>query len=109
MKRNLLDITKQISRNPHKAILTVKDLTDSTYYIFEAKGWRFISLLREIEIRNTQDRLVVYINTQSISARDYIIEQNGDGLLLKFIKDNFEYTLDNDDYIEVEGDIEQYA
>lgn len=109
MKRSLLDITKQISRNPGKTILIPKDLNNSTYFIFEAVGWRFVSILREIELRTTQDRLNVFINTQSISARDYIIEESGNGLLIKFIKSNFEFELDNDDYIEIVGDIERYA
>ena len=109
MKRSLLDITQKISRNPSKAVLTPKDLTNSTYYIFEATGWRFVDILREIQYRTTQDRLQVYINTQSISARDYIVEEGGSGLLIKFIKSNFEFELDNSDYIEIVGDIEQYA
>jgi hypothetical protein len=109
MKRSLLDITQKISRNPGKINLTPKDLTNSTYWIFEAKGWRFVGILREIEYRTTQDRLKIYINTQSISARDYIVEEGGNGLLIKFIKSNFEYNLDTDDYIQIEGDIEQYA
>ncbi len=109
MKRTLLDITQKISRKPQKAILIPKNLTDSTYFIFEAKGWKFVDILREVELRTTQDRLSVYINTQSISARDYVLEQNGSGLLLKFIRNNFEYTLDDGDYIEIEGDIEKYA
>ena len=109
MKRSLLDITKKISRNPGKAVLTPKDLTNSTYWIFEATGWRFVDILREIQYRTTQDRLQVYINTQAISARDYIVEEGGSGLLIKFIKSNFEFNLDNNDYIEVKGDIEQYA
>jgi hypothetical protein len=109
MKRSLLDITQKISRNPGKVVLTPKDLTNSTYWIYEAKGWRFVGILREIEYRTTQDRLQVYINTQSINARDYIVEEGGSGLLIKFIKSNFEFNLDDDDYIEVKGDIEQYA
>ena len=109
MKRSLLDITQKISRNPGKAVLTSKDLTNSTYWIFEATGWRFVDILREIQYRTTQDRLQVYINTQSISARDYIVEEGGSGLLIKFIKSNFEFELDNSDYIEIVGDIEQYA
>jgi hypothetical protein len=109
MKRSLLDITQKISRNPGKAVLTPKDLTDSTYFIFEASGWRFVSILREIEYRTMQDRLKLFINTQTISARDYIIEEKGNGLLIKFIKSNFEFQLDNNDYIEIVGDIEQYA
>ena len=109
MKRSLLDITQKISRKPGKAVLTPKDLTNATHFIFEAKGWRFIELLREIEYRTTQDRLRVILNTQHISAEDYIIEQGSEGLLIKFIKNNFEFTLDNADYIEIKGDIENYA
>jgi len=110
MKRTLLDITQKISRNPGKTNLTPKDLNDSIYYIFEASGWRFVDILREIEYRTTQDRLKVYVNTQSISPRDYIVEEGGSGLLVKFRKDKFlEYQLDADDYIQIEGDIEQYA
>jgi hypothetical protein len=109
MKRNLLDITQKISRKPGKAVLTPKDLTNSIYWVYEATGWRFASILREIEYRTTQDRLQVYINTQAISGTDYIAEDGGNGLLVKFIKSRFEFTLDNDDYIEIKGDIEQYA
>ena len=109
MKRSLLDITKKISRTPIKVVLTAKDLDNSTYWIFEARGYKFVDVLREIELRTTQDRVTIYINTQNISARDYVIEQGGDGLLVKFIKNNFEYQLDTDDYIEIKGDIEQYA
>ena len=109
MKRSLLDITQKISRKPGKAVLIPKDLTNSTYWIYQAVGWRFVDILREIQYRTTQDRLQVYINTQAISARDYIVEEGGSGLLIKFIKSNFEFTLDDDDYIEIKGDIEQYA
>jgi len=109
MKRSLLDITQKISRNPGKTNLTPKDLTNSTYSIWEATGWRFVDILREIQYRTTQDRLKIYINTQSISPIDYIVEDSGNGLLIKFIKNNFEYQLDAQDYIQIEGDIEQYA
>jgi hypothetical protein len=109
MKRSLLDITQKISRKPDKTILTPKDLTNSTHFIYEATGWRFVSILREIEYRTTQDRLQVYINTQAISGTDYIVEEGGNGLLIKFIRSEFQYNLDSQDYIEIKGDIEQYA
>lgn len=109
MKRTLLDITQKISRKVGKTILTSKDLTDSTYYIYEATGWRFVNILREVELRETQDRILVYINTQFINARDYVVESTPTGLEFKFIKSNFEFALDSDDYIEIKGDIEQYA
>ena len=109
MKRSLLDITQKMFRKPGNAILTPKDLNDSNYYIFEATGYKFVDILREIELRETQDRVKVYINTQNISARDYIVENGSNGLLFKFIKNRFEYSLDSDDFIEVKGDIERYA
>jgi len=109
MKRTLLDITQKISRKFGDPELTPKDLNHPTYWIWEAKGWRFVEVLREIEYRTTQDRLRVIVNTQHISAEDYIVEQVGDGLLIKFIKANFQFDLDDNDYIEVTGDIEQYA
>jgi hypothetical protein len=109
MKRSLLDITQKISRKVSKVVLTPKDLNDSIYWIYEAVGWKFVDILREIELRETQDRVSIYINTQNISARDYIIESVSTGLRIKFIKSHFEYNLDDDDYIEVRGDIERYA
>ncbi len=109
MKRTLLDITQKISRKVRKVILVPKNLTDSTYWIYEATNWRFVDILREVELRETQDRVSVYINTQMINARDYIVESTPAGLQFKFIKSHFEFQLDADDYIEVKGDIEQYA
>lgn len=109
MKRTLLDITQKISRKPNKVVLIPKDLNNATYWIFQATNYKFVSVLREVEYRETQDRINVYINTQAISARDYIVEDGSDGLLVKFIKSNFHFDLDSNDYIEIIGDIERYA
>ena len=109
MKRTLLDITQKISRKVIATTLIPKDLNHPTHSIWEAKGFRFVSVLRELQIRTSQDRLDIRINTQSISANDYIIESGSDGLIIKFIKSQFEYELESDDYIEIKGDIEQYA
>jgi len=109
MKRNILDITQKISRNPIKAVLIPKDLTNSIYWIYEATNHRFVVLLREIEYRESQDRVKVFINSQAISNRDFLVEEYSNGLLVKFIKSNFEFNLDNNDYIEIIGDIEKYA
>jgi hypothetical protein len=109
MKRTLLDITQKMFRKPGKSVLILKDLEHPNYWIYEATNWRFVSILREIEYRTTQDRLSLFINTQAINAKDYIIEEGDNGLLIKFIKSNFEFELDNTDYIEIVGDIENYA
>jgi hypothetical protein len=109
MKRSLLDITQKMFRKIGKTSLIPKDLSNTAYSIWEAKGWKFVDVLREIEYRVTQDRLSIYINTQSINPTDYEVEEGITGLLIKFKKENFEYTLDSDDYIEIEGDIEYNA
>jgi hypothetical protein len=109
MKRTLLDITQKISRKVVMTILAPLDLTNDTYSIWEAKGFRFVSILREIETRTNQDRISLKINTQLINPTDYIIESGKDGLVVKFIKSRFEYELDRIDYIEIKGDIEYYA
>ncbi len=109
MKRSLLDITQKMFRKRIMAVLTPKDLNHSDYWIYEASGYKLVDVLREIEFRETQDRLLVMINTQGISPRDYVVESASGGLLIKFIKSNFEFDLDDDDYIEIHGDIEKYA
>ena len=109
MKRSLLDITQKMFRKRIMAVLTPKDLNHADYWIYEAIGYRMVDILREIEFRQTQDRLLVMVNTQSISPRDYIFEVGSNGLLIKFIKSRFEFELDDDDYIEIHGDIEKYA
>lgn len=109
MKRSLLDITQKLFRKPIMAVLIPKDLNHPDYWIFEAPNHRLVNILREIELRESQDRILVMINTQGITPRDYIIEEGGNGLLIKFIKSNFEFQLDDDDYIEIHGDIEKYA
>jgi len=109
MKRSLLDITQKMFRKRIMAVLTPKDLNHSDYWIYQAIGYKLVDVLREIEYRESQDRLLVMINTQGISPRDYDIEEGGNGLLIKFKKSNFEFDLDDDDYIEIHGDIEKYA
>jgi hypothetical protein len=109
MKRTLLDITQKINRKFNTASLTPINLNDSTYWIWEATGWKFVDVLREIEYRTTQTRFDVKVNTQNIDNSDYIIEEGGTGIIIKFIKANFEYELDSEDFIEIKGDIEYYA
>ena len=109
MKRNLLDITQKISRKFNRTLLSVYNLNDPDYFIFKADGYRFTDILREIEYRTTQDRLYIRINTQTISPRDYIVDESSGSLLIKFKKSNFSYSLDEKDIITIIGDIEHHA
>lgn len=109
MKRSLLDITNVLSRNLSKVVLEVYNLDDANYFIYVAKNWRFAQMLRELPVRNAENRLTITINTQYISSVDYVTELSNDGLLIKFKKSNFPYVLDSEDYIEIIGDLENYA
>jgi hypothetical protein len=109
MKRTLLDITNGISRNLATVILTPYNLDDSIHSIWIARGWRFVEILREMGIRPEQDRIKLFINTQHINPRDFLIETGTDGIIIKFIKFRFEYQLDRLDEILIIGDIEKYA
>jgi hypothetical protein len=109
MKRTLSNITNTLSRNPQKITLEAYNLNDSNYYIFLARNYRYAEFLPEFNFSNTKGRLHVNINSQYISTRDFETEMSNDGLLFKFIKNNFGYSLDETDYIEVIGSLESYA
>lgn len=49
-------------------------------------------------------RFNVFINGQFIGPNDYIIEQFGGHILVKFKRSNFQYELDVTDSIKIEGD-----
>jgi uncharacterized protein YdeI (BOF family) len=42
-----------------------------------------------------------------VLERDYIFEQVGNDFHVKFKKSNFDYTIETDDEIKIEGDIER--
>ena len=56
--------------------------------------------------RNEHSRFDIFINGQYVLEDDYIQEHSGKNLLIKFIKANFGYTLEADDDIKIEGDIQ---
>lgn len=109
MKRSLLDITNVLSRSVSKVKLESYNLDDANYFIYVAKNWRFAQMLTELPERNFENRLMITINTQYISSKDYTTESSSAGLLVKFKKSNFPYVLDSEDYIEIIGDLENYA
>lgn len=109
MKRNLLDITQKLSRKVVTAKLDPENLSDQTYWIWVAKKCRFPVILPEIQIPQNYDNLFVTVNTQYISPRDYIVEEAVGNIYIKFIKNKFQYVLDEEDYIEIKGNFEIYA
>ena len=57
------------------------------------------------KLRPDHTRFDVIINGKFILDVDYIFEQSGKDFLIKFKRANFDYTLDSNDKIFIEGDL----
>ena len=56
--------------------------------------------------RKEHSRFDIFINGQFILERDYIFEQVNNDFHVFFIKENFEYQLEDTDDIKLEGDVD---
>jgi hypothetical protein len=82
----------------------VYDLSDETYFIFIIEGYVLAPNSLMGTLTSVQEKERVDINGQTILPLDYIMENNnGNSVLVKFIKANFPYTLDATDDIRVTG------
>lgn len=102
MKNDLLNMTRELYRSPISVRLTPTDLTDSMYWIYTAVGNNAVSPLTEITF-DTTDKLIITINNQQIAQKDYLLVNSADGVIVKFIKNNFGYALDESDDIQLYG------
>lgn len=104
MKNSFLDMVN-VYNTDNQALCTFKNV-DDTYYTFVAKSWFFKLYLREIVREKNENRILVYINTIVINPADYIIEELGDGINIKFKKANFPYVLNSNDKVYLSADVE---
>lgn len=82
----------------------VYDLSDEIYFIFIVDGYILVDDSLIGTLTNVVEKMRVDINGATIIPVDYIIENhNGNSILVKFIKSNFPYTLDETDDIRVTG------
>jgi hypothetical protein len=56
--------------------------------------------------RKEHSRFDIFINGQYILERDYIFDQVNNDFRVYFIKENFEYQLEDTDDIKLEGDVD---
>ena len=102
----LRKILKQV-HSPNEYILDVHDLNHARYWIFKITNGKLSDLDSKLRpFRNEHARFDIFINGQFILNKDYIFEQVGKDFHIKFIKENFPYSLDSRDKIKLEGDIE---
>lgn len=104
--KDLREILQQI-HEPDEFRMTERDSKHPLYHIFSLDGAQFKDLKTELrEYRPEHARFDIFINGQWILEQDYILEQDDKDILVKFIKENFSYTLDSDDKITIKGDIQ---
>jgi len=91
-----------VTTSTHK--VAVYDLSNPTYFIFIIEGFVLAPNSLMGTLTSVQEKERVDINGQTILPLDYIFENNdGNSVLVKFIKANFPYTLDATDDIRVTG------
>ena len=87
--------------------LSPLNMTHPTYWIWKldnAKMKDLKSFLRPF--RKEHARFDIFINGQYILEKDYIQEQSGKDLHIKFKRANFPFNLESDDDIKLEGDVD---
>lgn len=103
----LSDINRLLKQmhEPDEYYLTPYDLMHELYWIWILNNAVINDLAPNLR-KNVKEhaRFDVFVNGQFIGPKDYIIEQYGDSILVKFKKANFDYTLQRTDDIKLEGD-----
>jgi len=90
---------------PDEYYLTPYDLMHEIYWIWILNNAVINDLAPNLR-KNVKEhaRFDVFVNGQFIGPKDYIIEQYGDSILVKFKRINFGYILQRTDDIKLEGD-----
>lgn len=104
--KDLKKILEQV-HEPDEYQLIADNLSDPNYYIWKLENAKMKDLNQNLRnYRPEHARFDIFINGQWILEQDYILEQDDKDILVKFIKENFSYTLDSDDKITIKGDIQ---
>ena len=102
----LVKILEQV-HEPDEFQLVAHDLNHGLYYIWKLENAKMKDLNVNLrEFRKEHARFDIFINGQYILEDDYIQEHSGKNLLVKFKKSNFDFILEEDDVIKIEGDIQ---
>lgn len=108
MIKELQKILQQV-HEPNEYRLIPHNMNHQLYWIWKIENAKMKDLnLNLRSFRKEHARFDIFINGQYILEKDYIQEQNGKDLHIKFIKTNFAgaYNLEIEDEIKLEGDID---
>ena len=105
--KQLKGILKEINE-PNEFTLVPVDMNHPLYWIWKAPNVRIKTLFSELEdLRKPENRWDVFITQRFISRDDYVHEQQGNDLVIKFIKSRFiGWVIDEGYDIKIEGDLE---
>jgi hypothetical protein len=106
--KQLKDILLQVHEQDEYRLVPY-DMNHPNYWIWYLEGGRVKQMYSFLEhLRPEHAKYDIYINGQFIVDNDYIVEQDGNNLLVKFKKANFAgvYDIESDDKIKIKGDIE---
>ena len=91
---------------PNEFILEEVDLEDVNFFIYKISNCKIKDMdVRFNDLRPDHTRFDIFINGQFILDADYIFEQNGKDFFIKFKRENFDYSLDGNDKVFIEGDL----
>ena len=111
----LKNIMKEVNE-PNEYEFFSYDLNHPYYWIYKLDNVRVKTLYEPLtKFRKTTARFDVFINGLFIREQDYILETEGNGLIIKFIRSNFPefdrfgnpYTIDETDEVKINGDLEE--
>jgi hypothetical protein len=112
----LKNILKEINE-PNEFTLQPLDLQDPLYWVFYVQRVRIKSLNSNLnKLRFEEARFDVFINGLFIIHDDFLVENDENNFVVKFIRnkfpilDRFEnpYILDETDIVKVKGDLESF-
>ena len=106
MIKDLQKILLQVHA-PNEYQLSEVSIEHPLYWIWSISNAKMRDLdLKIREFRKEHARFDIFINGQYILEKDYVFEQVGKDLMVKFIRANFPYSLSISDEIKLEGDVE---
>lgn len=106
MIRELNRILQQV-HEPDEYSLVPENLTHPLYWVWKLPN----SKMKDLNInlrpyRKEHSRFDIFINGQYILEKDYTFQQVGNDIHIYFIKENFQFQLETDDDIKLEGDVD---
>jgi hypothetical protein len=112
----LKNILKEINE-PNEFTLQPLDLNHPLYWVFSVPNVRIKTLNSNLnKFRFENARFDVFINGLFIVHDDFLVENNGNNFVIKFIRSRFPefdrfniiYQLDETDIVKIKGDLESF-